>query len=198
MSMVGIGGPRAPHHFEFHRRSNWAPWPFLGLDVLMSKSQRFWSSSSFNSKEHIWGDDVLAATADPYWHLPPHPHDVILRPSSVDFSKLSLVLMSRSLGKSYLVTSDESTYRPKNIPTRCKQFMSSDSYTYSAVFYPRAVALARLPMGLPAGPKRFQTMYPNRCISNHIICAISIETTFKIIYIYIFFKVSLLLIRQNF
>ena len=35
--------------------------------------------------------------------------------------------------------------------SRCKQFMADEAYTYSAVYYPRAVAMARLPMGLPAG-----------------------------------------------
>ena len=45
--------------------------------------------------------------------------------------------------------------------------MADEAYTYSAVYYPRAVAMARLPMGLPAGLgvfTGFQSACPRTCL----------------------------------
>ena len=92
MHVVGIGGPRAPHVFEFDRRANlgcfgsnyFAVLSFVFPLVLAQRCQ--WSemvaidfSGVQRLKNPISGESDAAAAEDRFWQLPPHRNDVILR-----------------------------------------------------------------------------------------------------------------------
>lgn len=145
VNLRGIGGPGAPHCFELDRRS-----------------------------EVPTGEGSLPIT-DRYWGLPPHRDDVILRSFGCAMERATL---NRKLN---LVPPSTDFWRPVDVfslfqffvgprlsivkfcplegevafhqlsSLRTRRYMATTTYNFGAVYFPREVAKARLPIGLPAG-----------------------------------------------
>lgn len=99
MHLVGIGGPRAPHVFEFDRRGNLGCFGKYFIDVLSfvfpsvfvkdilaqgcqwsEIAWKWWILRGARLKVSlILGESDAAAAEGKFWQLAPHTNDVILR-----------------------------------------------------------------------------------------------------------------------
>ena len=130
----GIGGPGAPHSFEFCEES----WFRLAacLLILLSVCLLFFCDYCFASRSLKLSGVPSEQISNKLWNTTEHPDDVILR-LGTRHQQWTSANISKSINSF--------------CPWRCKQWMSSPTHSLVTLLYPRQVGLDLLPFGLPQG-----------------------------------------------